>query len=81
MVDAECCGSHLELVSCSRVLLERGGVLPQHIHDDTVTDRPGVTPCTSCHAEDFFSRVRDGPDFGIQLGFLWIRDGTADGTT
>lgn len=73
-------GTHAH-ISCCRVLLERGGVLPQHIHDDMVVDRPGVTPCTSCHAQDFFSHVRDGPDFGTQLGFLWIRDGGADGTS
>lgn len=57
-----------------RVLLQRGGILAEHIHDDAVTDRPCVTPCTSCHPESFFSHVRDGPDFGTQVGFLWVRE-------
>lgn len=61
-------------VSCCRILLQNGGVLPQHIHDDTVTERPRVTHCTSCHPEHFFSHVRDGTNFGTQLGFLWIKE-------
>eukprot|EP00066_Takifugu_rubripes_P011060 XP_003979434.1 PREDICTED: laccase domain-containing protein 1 [Takifugu rubripes] len=73
--DPESPRPHVNIRLANRVLLERGGVLPGHIHDDLVTDRPCVTPCTSCHT-DFFSHVRDGPRFGTQLGFLWIRDGT-----
>uniref|UniRef100_H3DPZ0 Purine nucleoside phosphorylase LACC1 n=1 Tax=Tetraodon nigroviridis TaxID=99883 RepID=H3DPZ0_TETNG len=73
--DPESSTPHVNIrLANSRVLLERGGVLPENIHDDTVTDRPGVTPCTCCQAQDFFSHVRDGADFGTQLGFLWIRD-------
>ncbi|CDQ87509.1 unnamed protein product [Oncorhynchus mykiss] len=56
----------------SRILLQRGGVLPEGIHDDTVNDRPSVTLCTSSHPEAFFSRVRDGLNFGTQVGFLWM---------
>ena len=72
----------LTLTKCSltlallhpRLLLQKGGVLPDHIHDDTVTDRPSVTPCTACHPESFFSHVRDGLNFGTQIGFLWIKE-------
>ncbi|XP_053296353.1 purine nucleoside phosphorylase LACC1 [Pleuronectes platessa] len=65
---------HVNIRLATRLLLQRGGILPEHIHDDSVTDRPCVTPCTSCHPELFFSHVRDGPDFGTQVGFLWIRE-------
>ncbi|XP_060944464.1 purine nucleoside phosphorylase LACC1 [Limanda limanda] len=65
---------HVNIRLANRLLLQRGGILPEHIHDDSVTDRPCVTPCTSCHPELFFSHVRDGPDFGTQVGFLWIRE-------
>ncbi|XP_075994809.1 purine nucleoside phosphorylase LACC1 [Genypterus blacodes] len=65
---------HVNIRLATRILLQRGGVLPEHIHDDLVTDRPSVTPCTSCHPEAFFSHVRDGPNFGTQVGFLWIRE-------
>lgn len=70
-----------QVTSCPRFLLEQGGVLPEHIHDDTVVDWPCVTPCTSCHPDTFFSHVRDGPNFGTQVGFLWIRDIAAAETT
>ncbi|KAG5283699.1 hypothetical protein AALO_G00044990 [Alosa alosa] len=59
----------------TRVLLEREGLVSEHIHDDTVTDIPSVTLCTSCHSDMFFSHVRDGTNFGTQIGFLWIKDG------
>ncbi|XP_069389006.1 purine nucleoside phosphorylase LACC1 [Paralichthys olivaceus] len=65
---------HVNIRLANRLLLQKGGILPEHIHDDTVTDRPCVTPCTSCHPELFFSHVRDGPDFGTQVGFLWIKE-------
>ncbi|XP_019910115.2 laccase domain-containing protein 1 isoform X1 [Esox lucius] len=72
---------HVNIRLATRILLERGGVLPEHIHDDTVMDRPSVTLCTSCHPEAFFSHVRDGPNFGTQLGFLWMEETrTTDGT-
>ncbi|XP_062389723.1 purine nucleoside phosphorylase LACC1 [Sardina pilchardus] len=58
----------------TRVLLEQGGLLSEHIHDDTVTDIPSVTLCTSCHSDMFFSHVRDGNNFGTQIGFLWIKE-------
>ncbi|KAL2081734.1 hypothetical protein ACEWY4_023587 [Coilia grayii] len=57
----------------TRILLERGGLCSKHIHDDTVTDIRNVTLCTSCHTDMFFSHVRDGTNFGTQIGFLWIK--------
>lgn len=71
--DPELARPHVNIRLANRILLQRGGVLPEHIHDDAVTERPCVTPCTSCHPEAFFSHVRDGPNFGTQVGFLWIK--------
>lgn len=65
---------HVNIRLANRVLLEKGGVLPEHIHDDTVLDRPEVTLCTSCNPQKYFSHVRDGANFGTQIGFIWIRD-------
>nr|XP_057937602.1 purine nucleoside phosphorylase LACC1 [Doryrhamphus excisus] len=65
---------HVNIRLANRLLLQGGGILPEHIHDDTVTDRSRVTPCTSCHPNDFFSHVRDGPNFGTQVGFVWIKE-------
>ncbi|XP_078118884.1 purine nucleoside phosphorylase LACC1 isoform X2 [Sander vitreus] len=72
--DPESTRPHVDIRLANRILLQRAGVLPQHIQDHTDTGRPCVTPCTACHPEDFFSHVRDGLNFGTQLGFLWIRD-------
>lgn len=58
----------------TRVLLEKGGLLPEHIQDNTVTNRPDLTLCTSCHPDSFFSHVRDGLNFGTQVGYLWIKE-------
>ncbi|KAM9484413.1 purine nucleoside phosphorylase LACC1-like [Salvelinus alpinus] len=63
---------HVNIRLATRILLQRGGVLSERIHDDTVNDRPSVTLCTSSHPEAFFSRVRDGLNFGTQVGFLWM---------
>ncbi|XP_028993695.1 purine nucleoside phosphorylase LACC1 isoform X2 [Betta splendens] len=71
--DPESDKPHVNIRLANRILLQNAGVLPEHIHDDTVTDRPPVTPCTSCHPQHFFSHVRDGSNFGTQAGFLWIR--------
>nr|XP_020491090.1 laccase domain-containing protein 1 [Labrus bergylta] len=65
---------HVNIRLANRLLLQCGGVLPENIHDDTVTARPSVTPCTSCHPELFFSHRRDGMEFGTQVGNLWIRE-------
>lgn len=72
--DPESARPHVNIRLANRILLQNGGILHEHIHDDTVTTRPCVTPCTSCHPEHFFSHVRDGPDFGTQVGFLWVRN-------
>ncbi|AWP13677.1 putative laccase domain-containing protein 1 [Scophthalmus maximus] len=65
---------HVNICLANRLLLQRGGIRPEHIHDNAVTDRPCVTPCTSCQPDLFFSHVRDGLNFGTQVGFLWIKD-------
>ncbi|KAM6970560.1 LOW QUALITY PROTEIN: purine nucleoside phosphorylase LACC1 [Aplochiton taeniatus] len=70
---------HVDIRLATRTLLERGGVRPDRIHDHTVTDRPCVTPCTSCQPTSFFSHVRDGTNFGTQLGFLWMDSREAAG--
>ncbi|XP_076602638.1 purine nucleoside phosphorylase LACC1 [Chaetodon auriga] len=77
VTDPESARPHVSIRLANRVLLQKVGVLPEHIHDDTTTERPCVTPCTSCHPEAFFSHVRDGTNFGTQVGFLWIK-GPAD---
>ncbi|KAI4790178.1 hypothetical protein KUCAC02_034791 [Chaenocephalus aceratus] len=59
---------HVNIRLANRILLERGGVQPGNIDDSSVSE------CTSCHTELFFSHVRDGLNFGTQLGFLWIRE-------
>ncbi|XP_074550712.1 purine nucleoside phosphorylase LACC1 [Halichoeres trimaculatus] len=65
---------HVNIRLANRVLLQRGGVLPENIHDDTSMEHPNVTPCTSCHPELCFSHRRDGMNFGTQVGYLWIRE-------
>ncbi|XP_072301420.1 purine nucleoside phosphorylase LACC1 [Eucyclogobius newberryi] len=72
--DPERVQPHVDIRRANRVLLQNGGILPEHIHDDTVRDRPEVTPCTSCNPHDYFSHVRDGVNFGTQVGFIWIRE-------
>ncbi|KAG7468973.1 hypothetical protein JOB18_007615 [Solea senegalensis] len=74
VVDPDSDRPHVNIRLANRLLLQRGGILPEHIHDDTVTTRPRVTLCTSCHPRLFFSHVRDGAHFGTQVGFLWIRE-------
>ncbi|CAK6977018.1 purine nucleoside phosphorylase LACC1 [Scomber scombrus] len=71
--DPQSARPHVNIRLANRILLEQGGILPEHIHDDMMTDRFCVTPCTSCHPEAFFSHVRDGINFGTQVGFLWIK--------
>ncbi|XP_030284366.1 laccase domain-containing protein 1 isoform X1 [Sparus aurata] len=72
--DPESARPHVNIRLANRVLLQRAGVLSEHIHDDLMTEQPCVTPCTSCLPEHFFSHRRDGPNFGTQVGFLWIKD-------
>ncbi|XP_054830867.1 purine nucleoside phosphorylase LACC1 [Eublepharis macularius] len=76
------CVRHLEspkpsvdIRRATRVLLEAGGILPQNIQDGSVTDpKRNLTLCTACHPEKFYSHVRDGENFGTQIGFISIKD-------
>lgn len=72
--DPESAKPHVDIRLANRVLLQQCGILPEHIHDNMVKDRPSVTPCSSCNPDDFFSHVRDGLNFGTQVGFLWIKE-------
>ncbi|KAM5181933.1 purine nucleoside phosphorylase LACC1 [Mantella aurantiaca] len=66
---------YVDIRRATRVLLERGGILPQNIQDDTIADKSqNVTFCTSCHPENFFSHVRDGENFGTQICFIAIKE-------
>ncbi|XP_075708367.1 purine nucleoside phosphorylase LACC1-like [Rhinoderma darwinii] len=51
----------------TRILLERGGILPNNIEDKLVL-------CTSCNQELFFSHSRDGENFGTQIGFIAVKN-------
>lgn len=58
-----------------RILLERGGILPENIQDDSITDQnQNITFCTACHPDKFYSHFRDGTNFGTQIGFISIKD-------
>nr|XP_020652683.1 laccase domain-containing protein 1 [Pogona vitticeps] len=66
---------YIDIRRATRVLLEAGGVLPQNIQDDTVKDqKQNLTLCTSCCPDQFYSHVRDGENFGTQIGFISIKD-------
>lgn len=61
---------HVDIRKATRILLEQGGILPHHIQDQ----KDDLDLCTSCHPEKFFSHVRDGLNFGTQIGFISIRE-------
>lgn len=61
---------YVDIRKATRILLERGGILPQNIQDQ----KQDLSLCTSCHPEKFFSHVRDGLNFGTQIGFISIRE-------
>ncbi|XP_024051113.2 laccase domain-containing protein 1 [Terrapene carolina triunguis] len=66
---------YVDIRRATRILLETGGILPQNIQDDSVTDhKQSLTFCTACHPDTFYSHVRDGTNFGTQIGFISIRD-------
>ncbi|KAJ7402070.1 Laccase domain-containing protein 1 [Pitangus sulphuratus] len=66
---------YVDIRRATRILLERGGVLPENIQDDSITDQnQNVTFCTTCHPDKFYSHVRDGTNFGTQIGFISIKD-------
>ncbi|RXN20978.1 laccase domain-containing 1 [Labeo rohita] len=64
---------YVDIRLATRILLERGGIKPEHIEDIRVPHQSDSTLCTSCRPELFFSHVRDGLNFGTQIGFLWIK--------
>ncbi|XP_078264849.1 purine nucleoside phosphorylase LACC1 [Rhinoraja longicauda] len=65
---------HVDLRRATRALLERGGILPENISDNSTGSRDTeVTLCTVCHPDLFFSYIRDGSDFGTQIGFISVR--------
>ncbi|XP_010343225.1 purine nucleoside phosphorylase LACC1 [Saimiri boliviensis] len=61
---------YVDIRKATRILLERGGILPQNIQDKN----QDLNLCTSCHPDKFFSHVRDGLNFGTQIGFISIRE-------
>ncbi|NXD21240.1 LACC1 protein, partial [Spelaeornis formosus] len=66
---------YIDIRRATRILLERGGILPENIQDDSVTDQThNITFCTACHPDKFYSHFRDGTNFGTQIGFISIKD-------
>nr|XP_002196055.3 purine nucleoside phosphorylase LACC1 [Taeniopygia guttata] len=66
---------YIDLRRATRILLERGGILPENIQDDSITDqKQNITFCTACHPDKFYSHFRDGTNFGTQIGFISIKD-------
>ncbi|KFP75568.1 PREDICTED: laccase domain-containing protein 1 [Acanthisitta chloris] len=66
---------YTDIRKATRILLERGGILPENIQDDSITDQnQNVTLCTACHPDKFYSHFRDGTNFGTQIGFISIKD-------
>nr|XP_037842665.1 purine nucleoside phosphorylase LACC1 isoform X2 [Chlorocebus sabaeus] len=61
---------YIDIRKATRILLERGGILPRNIQDQN----QDLNLCTSCHPDKFFSHVRDGLNFGTQIGFISIRE-------
>ncbi|XP_043105600.1 purine nucleoside phosphorylase LACC1 isoform X1 [Puntigrus tetrazona] len=64
---------YVDIRLATRILLARGGIKAEHMEDIRIPDQSESTLCTSCHPELFFSHVRDGPNFGTQIGFVWIK--------
>ncbi|NXY46794.1 LACC1 protein, partial [Ceuthmochares aereus] len=66
---------YIDIRRATRVLLESGGILPENIQDDSVTDQnQNITFCTACHPDKFYSHFRDGTNFGTQIGFISLKD-------
>ncbi|XP_036915888.1 purine nucleoside phosphorylase LACC1 [Sturnira hondurensis] len=61
---------YVDIRKATRILLEKGGILPQNIQDQ----KQDLNLCTSCHPDKYFSHVRDGLNFGTQIGFISIRE-------
>ncbi|KFP91581.1 PREDICTED: laccase domain-containing protein 1 [Apaloderma vittatum] len=66
---------YIDIRRATRILLENGGILPENIQDDSITDQSqNITFCTACHSDKFYSHFRDGANFGTQIGFISIKD-------
>ncbi|XP_053907800.1 purine nucleoside phosphorylase LACC1 isoform X1 [Cuculus canorus] len=66
---------YIDIRRATRVLLESGGILPENIQDDSVTDQnQNITFCTACHPDKFYSHFRDGTNFGTQIGFISLKE-------
>ncbi|NXA72414.1 LACC1 protein, partial [Thryothorus ludovicianus] len=66
---------YIDIRRATRILLERGGILPENIQDDSIPDQNlNITFCTACHPDKFYSHFRDGINFGTQIGFISIKD-------
>ncbi|XP_066478519.1 purine nucleoside phosphorylase LACC1 [Tiliqua scincoides] len=66
---------YVDIRRATRVFLETGGILPENIQDDSIMDQnQNLTLCTSCYPDKFYSHVRDGENFGTQIGFISIKD-------
>ncbi|NXN84011.1 LACC1 protein, partial [Bombycilla garrulus] len=66
---------YIDIRRATRILLEGGGILPENIQDDSITDQnENITFCTACHPDKFYSHFRDGSNFGTQIGFISIKD-------
>lgn len=63
---------YVDIRLATRILLERGGFKPEHIENIRIPNK--TTLCTSCQPELFFSHVRDGVNFGTQIGYVWIKE-------
>ncbi|XP_004640335.1 laccase domain-containing protein 1 isoform X1 [Octodon degus] len=61
---------YVDIRKATRILLEQGGILPHNIQDQN----QDLNLCTSCCPEKFFSCVRDGFNFGTQIGFISVRE-------
>ncbi|NXS95353.1 LACC1 protein, partial [Jacana jacana] len=71
--DSDC--PYIDIRRATRILLESGGILPENIQDDSVTDQnQNITLCTACHPDKFYSHFRDGTNFGTQICFISIKD-------
>nr|XP_023684775.1 laccase domain-containing protein 1 [Paramormyrops kingsleyae]XP_023684776.1 laccase domain-containing protein 1 [Paramormyrops kingsleyae] len=70
---------YVDIRLATRILLQQAGILPHCIQDNTVMERPLFTLCTACSPDAFFSHVRDGINFGTQIGFLWIKNQCVSG--
>ncbi|XP_028655499.2 purine nucleoside phosphorylase LACC1 [Erpetoichthys calabaricus] len=69
---------HVDIRLTTRILLERGGIHPENIQDITLNnghdEKQPVQLCTSCLPDMFYSHMRDGVNFGIQIGFISIKE-------